>query len=84
MGQIHDFDPEILLAPWCDCRKGGECQGKCLGSNIERTIKEAYGTQGLAFLKAHLIDNNMVGGNKHVRERLHREESNEGSPTHRK
>ena len=64
MNHTHNFKPGIALSPWCDCKKDGKCQGKCLGSNIEHTVKEAYGTQGLAFLKAHLREGDVVEDEK--------------------
>ena len=36
---------------WCTCNN----TGTCLGCMIEKKIKECYGTQGLAFLLAHVV-----------------------------
>jgi len=36
---------------WCTCSN----RGICLGCAIERLVKEYYGTQGLAFLLAHVV-----------------------------
>lgn len=79
MSNNHDFQPELSLAPWCDCGKDGKCQGKCLGSGIERVVKDYYGTQGLAFLKAHVKEENIMGGNAEDEKGLHREESSKSS-----
>ena len=55
------MDKDYQNTPWCTCNK----MGKCIGCMIEEKVKECYGTQGLAFLKAHIeASDGEKGGNK--------------------
>lgn len=45
---------DAVKVPWCTCNK----MGTCLGCEIEKKVKECYGKLGLAFLKAHLKEDN--------------------------
>ena len=41
---------EMAKLPWCSCSG----RGTCIGCMIEEKIRYFYGTDGLAFLRAHL------------------------------
>lgn len=45
-------EEEMAKLPWCCCNG----RGTCMGCMIEAKVKECYGTDGKAFLKAHLKD----------------------------